>query len=106
MSRQGQGSLTLKIKVKGYLTFKKAIGGTVELELEVKNATVRGALETLSDRYGREFTDLIFDPNTKEVSTHIRVLVNGRHYNYLPKGLNTTLQEGDEIALFPPLAGG
>jgi hypothetical protein len=55
MSRQGQGSLTLKIKVKGYLTFKKAIGGTVELELEVKNATVRGALESLSDRYGREF---------------------------------------------------
>ena len=96
----------MKIKVKGYLTFKKAIGDTLVLELDVENATVRGVLESLSDRYGREFTDLIFDPNTKEVSTHIRVLVNGRHYNFLPKGLDTELQEGDEIALFPPVAGG
>ena len=96
----------MKIKVKGYIGLKKAMGDNGLLEMDMENATIRGVLDDLSDRLGKDFRNLIFDPRTKELSNHIRVLVNGRHYNYLPRGLDTELKGGDEVALFPPIAGG
>lgn len=76
------------------------------LRVETGSVTLRGVLGTLSQRYGKGFSDLIFDPETREIREHIRVLVNGRHFNYLPKGLDTELRDSDEVALFPPMAGG
>lgn len=96
----------MKIKVKGYLTFKKTVGDKGVLEMEMEDATIRGLLFDLSERFGQEFRDLIFDPKTKNLSNHIRVLVNGRHYNHLPNRLDTKLKEGDEVSLFPTIAGG
>jgi molybdopterin converting factor small subunit len=48
----------------------------------------------------------IFDPKTNEISQLLRVLINGRHYTTLPDKMETQLQDNDEIALFPPVAGG
>ena len=96
----------MKITVKGYLTLRKAMGNHAMLEMEIERATLRGLLGDLSGRFGEGFKDLMFDPKTNEVNDHIRVLVNGRHYNYLPEKLDTQLEEGDEVSLFPPVAGG
>ena len=96
----------MKIKVKGYFTFKKAMNNKAVLEIEMKNASLGDVLEDLSNRFGEGFSDLIFDPKTKEVKNHISILVNGRHYIFLPKLLATELKEGDEVALFPQIAGG
>ncbi|UCF85582.1 MAG: MoaD/ThiS family protein [Desulfobacteraceae bacterium] len=96
----------MRIKVTGYLTLKNAMGDKGVLEIEMENATLRAVLSNLCKRFGQEFSDLIFDGKTKDLSDHIRVLVNGRHYKYLPNRLDTELEEGDEVALFPPLAGG
>ena len=76
------------------------------LEIEIKNASLGDMLKNLSNRFGEGFSDLIFDPKTKEVKNHISILVNGRHYIFLPKRLATELKEGDEVALFPQIAGG
>lgn len=76
------------------------------LEIEMKNASLGDVLKDLSNRFGEGFSDLIFDPKTKEVKNHILILVNGRHYIFLPKRLATELKEGDEVALFPQIAGG
>ena len=96
----------MKIKVRGYLTLKKRMGSKALLEMEVEHATLKDVLSYLSGSLGDDFTDLIFDPRSKEISSHIRVLVNGRHYNYLPNRLDTELDEGDEVTLFPLVAGG
>jgi MoaD family protein len=93
----------MKIKVKGYFTL---MGNTAVLEIEMKNASLGDVLKDLSNRFGEGFSDLIFDPKTKEVKNHISILVNGRHYIFLPKRLATELKEGDEVALFPQIAGG
>lgn len=76
------------------------------LEIEMKNASLGDVLKDLSNRFGEGFSDLIFDPKTKEIKNHISILVNGRHYIFLPKRLATELKEGDEVALFPQIAGG
>jgi len=36
----------------------------------------------------------------------VGVLVNGVHCAHSPEGLETVLHAGDEIAVFPPMAGG
>ena len=96
----------MKIKVKGYFTLKQAMDNRAYIEMEVGNTSLRDVLEYLSTRFGSGFSDLIFDPKTKEVKNHIAILVNGRHFTFLPKRLATELKEGDEVAIFPQIAGG
>ena len=71
-----------------------------------EHLTVDDLLDELCTRYGEDFRNMIFDPETNALSRHIRILINGRHYSHLPGKLNTQLHEGDEISLFPPIAGG
>jgi molybdopterin synthase sulfur carrier subunit len=96
----------MKIKVKGYFNFKKVFRNLGVTEIEISGGTLRCLFDVLSDRFGEEFTDLIYDSRTKRVRGDIRILLNGRHIGHLPKGLDTELKEGDEVALFPPIAGG
>ena len=96
----------MKIKVKGYFNFKKVIRNLGISEIELPGGTLIGLFDVLSNKFGEEFTDLIYDSRTKKVRGDIRILLNGRHVVHLPKGLETELKEGDEIVLFPPVAGG
>ena len=96
----------MKIKIKGYFSFKKVLRNLGVTEIEISGGTLRGLLDVLSSMYGEGFTDLIYDSRTKSVRRDIRILLNGRHIVHLPKGLDTELNEGDEIGLFPPVAGG
>ncbi|CAI50601.1 ubiquitin-like modifier protein SAMP1 [Natronomonas pharaonis DSM 2160] len=41
-----------------------------------------------------------------ELRDHIRVLRNDRNPFVSDDGFETTLEEGDELALFPPVSGG
>jgi MoaD family protein len=96
----------MKIKVKGYLSLKKAMGGKAAFEMEIENATIKDVLKNLSEIFGQDFKDAIFDSKTDKLHRHVRVLVNGRHYIHLPNRLDTELEEEDEVALFPAIAGG
>jgi MoaD family protein len=96
----------MKIKVKGYLSLKKAMGENAAFEMEIENATIKDVLKGLSEIFGPNFKDAIFDPKTGKLHRQVRVLVNGRHYIYLPNRLDTQLKAEDEVALFPSIAGG
>jgi len=39
------------------------------------------------------------------LQTHVRVMVNGRDVE-LDQGMATPVGDGDQIAIFPPIAGG
>jgi len=96
----------MKIKVKGFLIFRKAMGDRASLVVNLAEHTLRGLLRELSNRFGENFRDLVFEPHTSEVRDHFVILVNGHHYRNLPGNLDSELREGDEVALFPPIAGG
>lgn len=98
--------LKLKIIVKVFFNLKKAMKGKAGIEVELEHASIRDVLDYLSDRFGKELTDLIIDPDTEELAGHLTLLVNGRKYLFMPNKLDTQLKDGDEIALFPPIAGG
>ena len=96
----------MKIKVKGFFNIKDVMGSRAPLEMDVQSATIREVLEELSRRFGEPFIKEMFAPETKELKPENQVLVNGRHYRYLEKGLDSELRDGDLLALFPAVAGG
>ena len=71
-------------------------------EQEITGATIREVLEKIcADNESLRMA--IFD-GTK-LHQHVRVMVNGRD-SELTKGLETPVSANDQIALFPPIAGG
>ena len=96
----------MKITVKSFLTLRQVMGNQTEFEMEIADITIGELLNQLCDRFGEGLVAQVFDRDTKEVSHLLRVLVNGRHYTTLPDQLNTRLEDGDEVALFPPVVGG
>ena len=94
------------INVKGYLTFREVIGNRSIQVNETERYTLRHLLERLSLDYEGELGYQIFDPVGGGVRDHIAVLINGVHHSHLPDRLETELKDGDEIAIFPPIAGG
>jgi MoaD family protein len=101
-----RSDIGMPVRVKGYLTFRDVIGEKSFPLAEGQTQTLNQLLDWLSSQLGQEFTDLVIDPQTNTLSQHVSVLVNGRHYSHLPDKLDTQLIEGDEVAIFPPLAGG
>lgn len=96
----------MKIRVKAFLTLRKIMGDQASLEIEAEKITIRDLLEELSIRFGEEFRNVILEPESQSGFRYIQILVNGRHYRHLPNSLDTELKEGDELSLFPPVAGG
>jgi len=98
-------SIEMQVHCRGYLTFRELIGQR-SLELEDTGTTLEDLLKLLCTKAGADLRDALYDPKTGELHEYIAVLVNGRHYNHLPEQLATIMQDGDEVAIFPPIAGG
>jgi len=70
--------------------------------IEAEGETVKDLLDALC--YDKEaLRNAIFDGD--QLRQHIRVVVNG-HDIMLDRGLDTRLVENDQVAIFPPMAGG
>lgn len=82
------------------------MGGQASLEIEANTLTIRQLLEKLCNMFGENLRDMIFNPQDKKENQNIKILVNGRHYRHLPEGLDNGLKDGDEVSIFPLMAGG
>jgi len=92
----------MKITVKAFATFREVMDTQIELEFP-EGTTVRMLLSELTARY-KGLGELMFAaPDT--FRDFVNILKNGRNIHYIA-GLDTPLDEGDLIALFPPAAGG
>lgn len=89
------------IKIKAFARFREILGKELDVELNGK-ATIEDLLATLCVRY--DLHDAIFD-ESGSIRKYVNILKNGRHIQSL-NGIRTELEDGDEIAIFPPVAGG
>lgn len=97
----------MKIRVTGYLTLRGVIGNQRAVEIDAEQITLKDLLQQLSVQFGEEIVPPISDSDAFQGrGRRIVVLVNGRHCSHLPDGMDTELADGDEVALFPPVAGG
>ncbi len=95
----------MMIQVKGYLTLRQSIPEQ-QVDLQQPNATLRDLLLQLTQRCQEPALVELIDQGAGKRRIGLAVLVNGIHYSHLPDGLETVLTDGDQIAIFPPIAGG
>lgn len=94
----------MKIRVKFFTTLRE-ITGKKEDEIQPSSLiTIKELLTQLSKKYGKQFTDYIYDERG-DVRKYIQILINGRGIDVF-QGFETKLKEGDVIAIFPPVGGG
>jgi sulfur-carrier protein len=92
----------ITITVKSFATLREVMDAEARMDF-AEGATIRLLLAELTGRYGG-LSDLLFSaPDT--LRDFVNILKNGRNISFLA-GLDTPLEDGDTIALFPPVAGG
>lgn len=96
----------MKITIRGYLTLKSSIGKQVILIDDQTQPTILDLLQLLTKAPETKYAYIIFDPITGELGGSLAFLLNGRHLAHLPDGARTSLKDGDELSIFPPMAGG
>jgi sulfur-carrier protein len=100
MMTNTRGQIT--VTVRSFATLREVMDPEVRLDF-MAGATIRSLLAALTGRY-KNLDDLLFAaPET--LRDFVNILKNGRNIHFL-SGLDTPLDDGDTIALFPPVAGG
>jgi len=94
----------MKVEVKFFTSLREITGKKVE-EIQLQSTiTVEELLTLLSEKYGKKFREYIYNKKG-EVQGFLSFLVNGKNINIL-QGFDTKLQEGDTVAILPPVGGG
>ncbi len=70
---------------------------------EGEEVTLNHVIKSLGEKYGKNFVDYIYDSKTHEVKGFLQFLVNGK---IAAEGLLTSLDDGDVLAILPPVGGG
>jgi molybdopterin synthase sulfur carrier subunit len=92
------------MKVRVFGTLRSAVGDRKEVEVYLDGrSTLLKVLDRLITAYP-SLQEKVFGDG-EELQGGVNIFVNGRSVRFLA-GLNTVLEEGDELALFPPLGGG
>lgn len=86
----------------GYFASIRELTGKKEEEIaSAKN--VLTLMLGLCDTYGRAFRDFCMEDG--KISRNVNILVNGKHIQHLEKE-ETVLKNGDDVSIFPLIAGG
>jgi sulfur-carrier protein len=70
-----------------------------------EKVTVDSALKALSKKYGKSFTEYVYNAVTGQPRGFLQFLINGTSTSTL-RGLETVLGNGDVLAVLPPVGGG
>jgi molybdopterin synthase sulfur carrier subunit len=90
----------MKVRVRAFARFREVIGGDRIAELPEGNG-VRDLLSRLAGE-SPAIRETLLDA-TGSVRSHVIVMVNGKRVS---RGSDHPLADGDEVAIFPPVAGG
>lgn len=91
----------MELELRFFANFRDAVGQKTvyrEFEDDMRLVDVLAAIEA-------EYPDVEIFAEDGTIRDFVRTMKNGREVAYID-GLETELEEGDTISLFPPVAGG
>ena len=92
----------MNVRIRAFARFREIIGGENTLELH-DGTSVLGALKSLSAG-SKDFRDACFD-REGTIAPHVVLMINGKRISGRDREA-LVLHDGDELAIFPPVAGG
>lgn len=95
------------IKVRFFTTLRE-ITGKREETLTFNNnqkISVATVLKNLAEKYGKDFTDYVYENETRKLKGFLQFLINGVGISNF-KILEINLNDGDLLAILPPVGGG
>ncbi|MFB6255863.1 MAG: ubiquitin-like small modifier protein 1 [Haloplanus sp.] len=93
----------MDLQLRFFATFREAVGQkTLDHEFD-DGATVGEVLRTLESKYDGLEGQLLDD--TGDLQPNLNILKNGREVLHM-EGTETTMEDGDTLSIFPPVAGG
>ena len=97
----------MQVKVRLFTSLREIIGKKEEslTFTEGEKVTVDIVLKVLSDKYGKPFTEYVYENETNKPKGFLQFLINGNSTTTL-KGLKTELKDNDVLAILPPVGGG
>jgi sulfur-carrier protein len=87
-----------------FFTTLRLFLNTSQLKINAVALTMKDLLYACEKQTSKPFLHKLLDPHGNLIQGAI-VLVNGHHVLHL-EGLQTTVKDGDVVALFPPGGGG
>jgi molybdopterin synthase sulfur carrier subunit len=95
----------IKVTIHTILELKKIVGqGEVEVAI-TEGSTVESLLSWMTTTWGERISSYLCNPGSASPFPRIRIMVNGRDIGFL-NGMDTALQDGDEVLILPPVSGG
>ncbi|MFC7202621.1 ubiquitin-like small modifier protein 1 [Haloferax namakaokahaiae] len=92
----------MELELRFFATFREAVGQKTLTRDVDAGATIGDVLHSLEAEYGGLSGQIL---ENGDLRPHVNVLKNGREVLHLD-GLETTLENGDTVSVFPPVAGG
>jgi sulfur-carrier protein len=95
----------MKITLHTILGLKQVIGQK-QMEIDLpQGSRLEDLFANMKQRWGDKLAPHLFDPVSGAVLSHMRIMVNGQTIQFL-QGMETLLNEGDEVAILPMISGG
>ncbi len=98
----------MKINVK-YFTTLRELAGKPQEEFDVsEDMTLADLIRKVATKYGKEAYTYLYQDRKDEkekIDPGIYFLINGKNARFLV-GLNTHLEDGNTVAIIPPIGGG
>ena len=92
----------MKIHIRAFASFRDILGNYRDIEVQ-EGSTAGDLLQSLISS-NRNLRSAIFDEDGN-VREYVIIMKNRKNIENL-QGLKTVLDEGDEVAILPPVAGG
>lgn len=95
----------VSVRVRAIMELAEVFGCREQTVALPDGARVTDLLVRLEARYGERFAGICYEPETRQISSQVQILVNGRNIAFL-EGPDPRLWDGDDVFFLVPAMGG